>query len=40
MKLKNDLTVKNALEREFQLQFEQNRDQLRTLAENQIFKVR
>ena len=38
-KLKDDLTVKNVLERKFQLHFEQDRDQLRTLAKNQILKI-
>lgn len=31
--------IKNALEKEFQLYFEQNRDQLRIQAKNQISKV-
>jgi len=39
MKLKDDLRVKDALEREFQLQFEQDRDQLRMLIKK-ILKVR
>jgi len=39
MKLKDDLIVKEILEKEFQLHFEQNRDLLRTQAKNQIQKV-
>jgi len=39
MKLKEDLLIKEILEREFQLHFEQDREQLRTQAKHQIQKV-
>ena len=39
MKQKDDLKIKDILDKEFQLQFEQSRDQLRDRAKNQIIKV-
>lgn len=39
MKQKDDLIIKDALEKEFQLHFEQDRDQLRKQAKDQILKV-
>jgi len=39
MKLKDDLLIKETLEREFQLHFEQDREQLRTQTKYQIQKV-
>lgn len=39
MKQKTDLTVKDAVEKEFRLQFEQDLDQLRKRAKEQIRKV-
>lgn len=39
MKQNNDILIKDALEEEFRLHFEQDRDQLRMKAKNQILKV-
>lgn len=40
MKQKDDLTIRDSIEKKFQLLFEQNRDQLRTQTKDQILKVK